>query len=202
MDLQIRGNGVSVSPELREFAAQKVARLDRLVQQVDVATLELRQAKSRSGSRAVTAQITLQSGPTVLRAEESDHEVKIAIDRAVDKLARQVQKVHSKRAHRKGAGGASIRTENPFAIDAGAVLESEFDLDEDGDGERDEFETVPSVVRRKQFVVKPMHVEEAIEQMELLGHSFYLFENADDRAVSVIYRRDDGAYGLISPAGS
>lgn len=200
MDLQIRGNGVSVSRELREFAAQKVARLDRLVQPVDVATLELRHANARSGARAVTAQLTLQSGPTILRAEESDHEIKIAIDRAVDKLARQVQKVHAKRTRRMGAGSASIRTASPFAIDAGSVLESDFDLDEESD-ERDG-EITPAVVRRKQFVVKPMHVEEAIEQMELLGHTFYLFENADDRTVSVIYRRTDGAYGLISPTAS
>jgi putative sigma-54 modulation protein len=192
MDLHIRGNGITVSDDLRAFADKRAARLQRLVRSVDEAKLELRHVHTRVGPDVVVAQLTLQSGKTLLRAEEQDPEAKVAIDRAADKLEQQVRKVHSKRARRRGDGVATIRT-----ADALAAIPDEdfaFDASTEDDGVR-----VPEVVRTKRFALKPMHVDEAIEQMELLGHDFYLFQNADEDTFSVLYRRKGGDYGLLLP---
>ena len=188
MDLSIRGNGVTISDDLRDFADERAARLDRLVTTVDSANLELRHNHTKSGPDTVTAQFTVKSGPTVLRAEEQDADVKAAIDRAISKIELQVRKVHSKRARRKGSAVDSIRTNDVLASPDVAF-----------DGMDSEDEVVGGVVRTKRFPVKPMDVEEAVEQLELLGHDFYIFQNADENGVSVVYRRRDGDYGLIVP---
>lgn len=193
MDLNIRGNGIAVSDELREFAGKRTARLDRLVRAVDDAKLELRHVHTRVGPDQVIAQLTIQSGRTVLRAEERDADPKIAIDRAADKLEQQVRKVHSKRARRKGEGIATIRTADVLA----AIPEEEITADLTTEDEADA--ALAEVVRTKRFPLKPMLVDEAIEQMELLGHDFYLFHNADENALSVLYRRKSGDYGLLLP---
>ncbi len=193
MDLNIRGNGIAVSDELREFADKRTARLDRLVRSVDDAKLELRHVHTRVGPDLVTAQLTIQSGRTVLRAEEQDPDAKQAIDRAVDKLEQQVRKVHSKRARRRGDAVATIRTADVLA----AIPEEEITADVATEDEA--AEAVAEVVRTKRFHLKPMHVDEAIEQLELLGHDFYLFQNADEDTLSVLYRRKSGDYGLLLP---
>ncbi len=193
MDLNIRGNGIAVSDELREFADKRTARLDRLVRSVDDAKLELRHVHTRVGPDLVIAQITIQSGRTVLRAEEQDPDARQAIDRAVDKLEQQVRKVHSKRARRRGDAVATIRTADVLA----AIPEEEITADVATEDEA--AEAIAEVVRTKRFQLKPMHVDEAIEQLELLGHDFYLFQNADEDTLSVLYRRKSGDYGLLLP---
>lgn len=210
MELKIRGNGVVVSDELRAFAEKRAARLDRLVDRVVDAKLELRKRHNRVGPDTVTAQLTLQSGRRLLRAEESHVDPMGAIDQAVDKLVRQVRRFHDKRADR-----AAPRPEPGFAADgltpldlpvpspahAGAtadavqVVAATAGTDADLDGEAD----VAPLVRVKRFALKPMDVDEAIAQMELLGHDFFLFRNADEESFNVIYRRRDGAYGLLAP---
>lgn len=193
MDLNIRGNGIAVSDELREFADKRTARLDRLVQAVDDAKLELRRVHTRVGPDQVIAQLTIQSGRTVLRAEERDADAKIAIDRAADKLEQQVRKVHSKRARRKGDGVATIRMADVLATIPDEEITADLTTEDEAS------EALAEVVRTKRFSLKPMHVDEAIEQMELLGHDFYLFQNADEDALSVLYRRKSGDYGLLLP---
>ena len=192
MALQIRGNGITVSDDVRDFAEQKVGRLDRFVPTVDERKLELRHNHAKSGPDTVTAQLTFQSGRTLLRAEEADPDVKLAIDRAVDKLLGQVRKVHSKRAKRSG-GGESIRfadvMESPFET-TGVAEPEEGDDPEEGLG---------AIVRTKRFTLKPMDVDEAIERMELLGHDFFLFQDADEHTFCVVYRRKGGDYGLLVP---
>jgi putative sigma-54 modulation protein len=118
----------------------------------------------------------------------------LAIDQAFDKLERQVRRFHDKRTRRHAPGQATIRdgvtTLEPRASEDGLDLD-ELDLeDEDGIG---------GLVRTKRFDLKPMDVDEAIEQMELLGHDFFLFHYVDEDIPSVVYRRRDGAYGLIIP---
>ncbi|CAA9534529.1 MAG: Ribosome hibernation promoting factor Hpf [uncultured Thermomicrobiales bacterium] len=195
MAIQIRGNGITVSDEVREFAEQRVTRLDRLVPKIDERKLELRHNHTRSGPDTVTAQVTVQTGRTLLRAEESDPDVKLAIDRAVDKLVGQVRKVHSKRSRRSN-GGDSVRLAETLAPDhviEEASSTSDFDDIDDGD------EAIGAVVRTKRFVLKPMDVDEAIERMELLGHDFFLFQSTDEQTFCVVYRRRGGDYGLLVP---
>ncbi|MCC6314454.1 MAG: ribosome-associated translation inhibitor RaiA [Thermomicrobiales bacterium] len=195
MDLQIRGNGVSVTDDLREFAERKADRLERMIDKIDDAKLELRHNRAKTGPHTITAQFTVQSGRTVLRAEESDPDARAAIDRAITKLSQQVRKVHSKRSQSKRAGVATIRTAETPVFIVEALPEPEDGLDEE---EREEL--LNGVVRTKRFSMKPMDVEEAIEQMELLGHDFFLFHNATEDSLAVVYRRKRGDYGLLLPS--
>ena len=114
----------------------------------------------------------------------------MAIDQAFDKLERQIRRVHDKRSRRHAPGQATIRDGVAEPETAPAV--DDVELDE----ERDE---VGELVRTKRFGMKPMDVDEAIEQMELLGHDFFLFHYVDEDIPSVVYRRRDGAYGLLIP---
>ena len=188
MDVNVRGNGVTVSDDLRDFARERASRLDRLVKTVDSANIELRHNHTKSGPDTITAQFTIQSGPTVLRAEERDPDVRLAIDRAAAKIEQQVRKVHSKRARRKGAAVETIRGADVLVAPDLAGL----DLDT-----LDSEDQPAPQVRVKRFAMKPMHLDEAIEQMELLGHDFFLFRNADTGHSAVVYQRANGDYGLI-----
>ncbi|MDQ3225711.1 MAG: ribosome-associated translation inhibitor RaiA [Chloroflexota bacterium] len=188
MEIQVRGHGVAIDEDLRTFVNTRAARLDHLVGRVSDAKLELRGLHNRAGPDTTAAQITMRSGREVLRAEERAQDEKLAIDRAFDKLERQIRRVHGKRSRRHAAGQVTIRD------GLGTMDEvSDFDI---RDGEE---EGVGDLVRTKRFGLKPMDVEEAIEQMELLGHDFFLFHYVDEDVLSVVYRRRDGAYGLLIP---
>lgn len=190
MELQIRGRGIPVTDEIRQFADRRTARLDRLVGPIVDAKLELRADNNRVGPPVTTAQLTIQTGRRLLRAEERDPEPMAAIDRAIDKLDRQIRRFHDRRADSKTRQTETIRTPS---------LPPEPDLLDELDEESDEPGARQGLVRTKRFMLKPMDVDEAIEQMELLGHDFYLFHNAVENNLSVVYRRRDGAYGLLVP---
>lgn len=193
MDIQVRGNGVSINDDVMEFINRRATRLDRLVDRVVDAKLELRALHNRVGPDVTAAQITIRSGRDVLRAEERDAEQIVAITQAFDKLERQIRRVHGKRSRRKAAGQPTIRDQFAVPMTDSEPDGLETDLDED-----DEI-AVGDLVRTKRFGVKPMDVEEAIEHMELLGHDFFLFHHAGEDIPSVVYRRRDGAYGLLIP---
>ena len=189
MEIQVRGKGVTIDDDLLEFVNRRAARLDRLVDRIVDAKLELRASHNRAGPDTTAAQITIQSGRRVLRAEERASDPRLAIDQAIDKLERQIRRVHGKRASRHSPGQATIRDEIPDPV---GVLSDGYEPDEDEDG-------IGNLVRTKRFELKPMDVEEAIEQMELLGHDFFLFHYLDEDVLSLVYRRRDGSFGLIIP---
>ena len=191
MELQIRGRGIPVTDEIRQFADKRAAKLDRLIGPVIDAKLELRTDNNRAGPPITTAQLTIQTGRRLLRAEERDPEPLAAIDRAVDKLDRQIRRVRDRRATSKTRQAETIRTP-AMPPEPDHLLD---DFEDDGA----EADARPGLVRTKRFLLKPMDVDEAIEQMELLGHDFYLFHNALENSLSVVYRRRDGAYGLLVP---
>lgn len=188
MEIQVRGNGVTINDDLREFIDRRAVRLDRMVDRVVDAKLELRAIHNRVGPDTTTAQITIQSGRDVLRAEERAADQIVAVDQAFDKLERQIRRVHDKRTRRHAPGQETIRAGALTTETASTTTQA--DLDDDDVG---------SLVRTKRFGMKPMDVEEAIEQMELLGHDFFLFHYSDEDIPSVVYRRRDGAYGLLIP---
>lgn len=191
MELQIRGRGIPISDEIRQFADKRAARLERLIGPVIDAKLELRADNNRVGPPMTTAQLTIQTGRRLLRAEERDPEPMAAIDRAIDKLDRQIRRFHDRRAVSKARQTETIRTP-AMPPEPDALLD---EIEDDGI----EPGTRQGLVRTKRFLLKPMDVDEAIEQMELLGHDFYLFHNAVENNLSVVYRRRDGAYGLLVP---
>lgn len=193
MDLQIRSHGTKVSDGLQPFIDRRMAKLDRIADRVVEAHLELRTEELRTGRAITTAQLTLRTGRHVLRAEERDEEAAKAIDASIDKLVGQGRRVSDKRSKR---GRRSSRMPSDgFALAPQTTLDVPGELELEGDA--------PSpVVRTKRFQMKPMAVEEAIDQMELIGHEFFLFRNADEDQLNVLYRRRDGTFGLIAPARS
>lgn len=182
MELQFRILDLPDAPALKDFALTRTASLDHLVDRVVDAQMELRRRHQRSGGEATRVQLTIQVGRQLLRAEEEDHDPRRAIDQVVDKMARQIRRYHDKRTDRKGRGN------DQTVLDA-VVIEDESDDDS----------PAPAIVRTKRFLMKPMHVEEAIDQLELLGHDFFLFQNAEEAQMNVVYRRRDGSYGLLGP---
>lgn len=178
MDLTIRGNNIQISDEIRERANVHANRLDRVAASVVDAKLELRHQPQKTGD-VVVAQVTMQTGRVIHRAEERDVDALKAIDRSMEKIERQLRKYHEKRSDRHGRRVPDVAIAEPQVSD---------------DGETDE-----TVVRTKRFPVKPMDVDEAIEQMQLLGHDFFLFRSIEASEISLIYKRKDGSIGLLVP---
>jgi len=188
MELTIRGAEITVNDELRDYAQSRVDRLDRYIEHVVDAKLELKRSKRRNSSGGVVAQLTIQTGRDLLRAEEQDQDVRKAIALAASKLESQARRVGERRSSRKRAG----QPLNEILIPEPVVA----------DGVTDDLEEIGHVVRTKRFALKPMDIDEAIEQMELLGHDFFLFHNTEESGVNVLYRRKDGTFGLLAPVTS
>lgn len=180
MQLLITGKNLSVSDRTEEFVRTKLERLDRHLHEPVEARVELSQEKTKSANQRHIVQVTLANNGTVIRAEERAADIKVAVDAVVDKLDKQIRRYKDKQV-RKRRAGEKISQEV-----AAAAAEGEID---------DE----ARVVRTKRFKTSPMNAEEAIDQMELLGHSFFLFLNADSGDLNVVYRRNDGNYGLLEP---
>ena len=185
MELVFKTHHQPIDESLRAYARRKLDRLARYLPTVQEAVVELRKENSREASQRYRVQVTVNTNGTWLRAEERAAEPRTAVDLASDALTRQVKR-HKDRTYRSGhAGRQRART----------VREPEVD----GAPEDDEGLILGRVVREKRFPIQIMSVEEAVEQMELLGHSFFLFHDSDERGYALLYRRRDGDYGLIRP---
>ncbi len=187
MELTITVHNLDLTTRLQNYVEHKTARLDRYMPRLADITVELSTYQTRSASDRQVAQITIRDERgTILRAEERSNDIFGAVDAVVDKLYRQIKRYRGKKVARRRSGlGPEILEElEPVPISD--------ELDEEEDEE-------PAIVRTKRFTMRPMPTDEAIEQMELLGHDFYVFYNADDEAVNVVYRRHDGNYGLLQP---
>ncbi len=200
MDVHIRAAGLKVSDEMQAFIDRKMSKLDKLAEHVVEAHLELKKDTVRSEGELTTAQLTLQTGRHILRAEVQDVESTKAIDAAVDKLVRQVRKFNGKRSDRKKRGASANGTPRhgdypSLDLDGLGSETPDTGIDETSDDEE-------RLVRTKRFLMKPMIVDEAIDQMELIGHDFFLFQNADEDELNVLYRRRDGTYGILAPTSS
>jgi ribosome hibernation promoting factor len=181
MRLQVKGKNVEVSDSMRRYAEEKLGKLDRQLHALTQVELELCVEKNPSISANQIAEATVfTKGPT-LRAREASTDMKASIDQLTDKLLRQVEHYRAKRSrkHVRGngnqpppGGSMSISDEEP----------------------------APQIVKTKQFAVKPMSAEEAALQLELVGHDFFVFRSDESNEVNVIYRRNDGGYGLIEPS--
>jgi putative sigma-54 modulation protein len=184
---------------MRAYAEQKLAKVEPLFGPISDSQLEVRTIKQKTGDISVV-QITLRSGRRILRAEERATEPSKALDKALDKLTRQARKSHDRMTNKNRRTPTSEAVDRLAAMPdlraaAPVVVDGEEPIDEE-DEERD----LAEVVRTKRFSVKPMTVDEAIDQMELLGHDFFLFHNADEDQLNVRYRRREGTYGLLAPS--
>jgi putative sigma-54 modulation protein len=176
--LQVKGKNVELSPALRDYAQKKLGKLEKHLNDSARVELELARERNPSIGASEVAEATVWTKGPVLRARESSHDMKASIDLLVDKLERQAQRVREKR--RRGPG-----RDHGHAVDLAAAPPAAPEE--------------PLIVKTKQFAVKPMSAEEAVLQLELVGHDFFVFQNAETNGVNVVYRRRDGRYGLIEP---
>jgi putative sigma-54 modulation protein len=179
LEVQVYGRNVEVTDRMMEYARKKVAKLDRFLNDIDEARVDLAYIKSaRSAEDRQVAQITVRGKGYILRAEERSDDVFTALDSALDKLQRQMERFKGKRQRGRGDGKT-----------ASQVVEV---------ASEDEAEDQSLIVRRKKFVLTPMDEVEALEQMKLLSHEdFFVFYNSITNSVNVLYLRRDGLYGLI-----
>jgi len=175
MQVSIFARNVEVTPRLREHVEQKVGKLDRYLPSIDEARVDLKVENTRSNSHRQVAQLTVRVRGKILRAEERTNDMFASIDAVMDKMYRQIARYKGKRQDRWHAVIEELPVEEPAE------------------------ETAGKIVRIKRFEVLPMSQEEAVEQMELLGHHFYVFLDADEDAISILYKRNDDNYGLLQP---
>ena len=178
MRLQVKGKNVVVTDSIRQYAQEKLAKLERQLADPTRVELELAVEKNPSIAANHVAEATIWTKGPVLRAREANVDMKASIDQLVDKLERQVKRYRAKRRPRRGQAPP---------LEA-AVPEDAIPVDSE-----------PRIVKTKRFPVKPMSPEEAVLQLELVGHDFFVFQNAETMDVNVVYRRRDGSYGLIEP---
>ena len=185
MDIVVRGRNFEITPRLQDYVDKKVGKLDRYLPTIDEARMELSVESTQSAQHSQIAQLTVRSRGRILRAEERDQDIFAAIDTVMDKMQRQITRYKDRAASRKESRGVEIQPEA--------------ELEPLTEAEREELEPAGAIVRTKRFPVTPMDPEEAIEQMELLGHDFFVFLNADVKSINVLYRRKNGDYGLLQP---
>ncbi|MCM3115308.1 ribosome-associated translation inhibitor RaiA [Neobacillus sp. MER 74] len=179
MNYNVRGENIEVTPAIREYVEKKIAKLERYFTEAPDAKVNVNLRFNQDKTSKV--EVTIPLPQLVLRAEETNVDMYAGIDLITDKLERQIRK-HKTKVNRK------FREKGDFPITFATTENTEVhDLDED------ELE----LVRTKRFDLKPMDSEEAILQMNMLGHSFYVFTNADTHRTNVVYKRRDGRYGLI-----
>jgi len=183
MKFNIRGENIQVTAALREYVEKKVGRLEKYfeAQPADVqVTMQVHRGEG-------TIEVTIPLNGMIIRAEETHEDMYAAIDLIAEKLERQIRK-HKTKLMRKlridSTSRAAQRESQPVAVLTADMDEEDIDI---------------NIVRTKRFDLKPMDAQEAVMQMDMLGHSFFVFHNSDTNDVSVVYRRNDGRYGLIEP---
>jgi putative sigma-54 modulation protein len=191
MELTFRSRHVPVTDSLRKYANRKLSRLSRYLALVDEVVVELEQEGGEHARRYVV-QLTVNCNGTYLRAEERGARLLPVVDAAADILSRQVRSYKEKLYHRD----KHVKARGAALTGKGVVPE---EVEEEDEEEEEKEIVLGRVVRVKRFAVKPMTEEEAIEQMELLDHDFFLFFDADADTYVLLYRRRDGDYGMIIP---
>jgi putative sigma-54 modulation protein len=184
MQFQVKGRNLEVSDAIRSYAEAKLSKLERQLTDPRV-ELELAVEKNPSIAENNVAEATIwTNGPgtngPVLRAREASGDMRASIDQLVAKLERQINRYRTRRRDRRRR---AARASSPTPDTIQAMAEDE----------------EPQIVKTKQFALNPMSAEEAVLQLELVGHDFFVFRSAASGDVNVVYRRNDGGYGLIEP---
>ena len=195
MEMQILVRNMRLSDRSEDYIQKKIARLERHLRERVDAKLELSRTAARSETDRFVAQMTINTSGATLRGQESGLTLFAAVDAVTDVMDKQIRR-YKGRAYRTSQARRSARNQ-AIREDVGALIEEIVAVD---DEEQDEsIEELGKVVRVKSFSMEPMMVEDAIMEMELLDHDFFLFHNAENDRHSVVYRRTDGDYGMIEP---
>ena len=178
MELRIIGKNIELIPTVHQYIERKLGKLNRHLPNIIESKVEVSEEKTKSPQQRFIVRVTVAGSGTRCYGEEKGEDLFTAIDRAAGVITRQLEH-HKGKRYEKGRSSSFART--GFSGEEGAA------------------QPAREVVRVKRFAVKPMSVAEAADQMELLGHDFFLFFNADAEELNLLYRRKDGNYGLIEP---
>lgn len=170
MKVLVRGRNIEVTDALKDYVTKRLGKLDKYLDNLGDAQVTL--AVEKESHRI---EVTIPVNGMILRGEEATGDMYTSIDMVVEKLEKQIEKFKGKLTRRAGKGAP------------------------EGKGAAAHDENGPKVVKTKRFAIKPMAIDEAVLQMNLLGHSFFVFSNAETEQVNVVYKRKDGNYGLIEP---
>ena len=183
IEVEIYGRNMEITDRIEEYVTKKVSKLDRYLPGIEEARVDVSYVKSaRSAADRQVAQITIRGKGFILRSEERSDDIFSALDTALDKMQRRIERYKGKRFRGRGDGRST----------ADLALEAQED--------EESTELGPVIARRKRFELVPMDELEALEQMALLGHeTFFVFFNASTNEINVLYKRRDGTYGLIEP---
>ncbi|GGH88872.1 putative sigma-54 modulation protein [Pullulanibacillus pueri] len=184
MNFNIRGENLTVTTSLRQYAERKISKLERYFDSEIHSDVHI---NLHVHNNEQVIEVTIPMQEMLLRAEEAHSDLYAAIDLVVEKLERQIRKYKTK-VNRKNRqmSGTKRMAQYAFQGNTAAIM----DVD-------DEEESSFDIVRTKRFNLKPMDAEEAILQMDMLGHNFFVFSNSETGLTNVVYKRKDGKYGLI-----
>lgn len=174
MKFNIRGKNMDVTPAIKSYIEEKIGRLDKYLESPSDVTANI-VIKVRGNEQII--EVTVPISKIILRGEESHNDLYAAIDLVSDKMERQIRKNKTRLKKRK---------------DKNEIIDFNYDFEVSKDEDVEEV-----IVKRKTIDMKPMNEEEALLQMDLLGHEFFVFKNTDSECVSVLYKRKDGNYGII-----
>ena len=177
MKLTITGRKVNLKENFKERVEKKLSKFDRIFGEDAHAYVTVTLEKNRQ-----TVEVTIKQNGMVYRAESTTNEMNESLDKVVDVLGRQIRKNKARLEKRL----RSTHIDDIIAVDNSKLDENEEELEY-------------KVIRSKQFPVKPLDVEEAILQMNMVGHQFYMFRNFESGEINVVYRRKDNTYGLLEP---
>lgn len=182
MDLHLTGKNLEISPQAREYLTLKLNKVNRYLPRILAFDVVASREMTRSPDQQFIVQVTIDSNGTLIRGEERAQDLHAATDKVYEVLSRQIEHYKGKSPFKKGRRPGSIRT-STTEVTAAVSEESE----EEG----------PRVVKNKRFELKPMSIEEAMDQMQLLGHDFFLYYDPDTNNINLLYKRKDGNLGLI-----
>ncbi|HZD72200.1 MAG TPA: ribosome-associated translation inhibitor RaiA [Actinomycetes bacterium] len=182
MQVTVKGRNTEVPEKLRRHAQQKLAKVRRFDDRILAMDVEFSEERNPRVAEAHRVEVTVTTKARLVRAQASAADPAAAVDQVIDRLERQIKKLKGRRVD---------RTQHAEGVKA---LVSQVEQ-----REPDEQATEPTFARYKRIEMKPITPEEAVEQMELLGHDFFLFSNAETQQANVVYRRRNGGYGLIEP---
>lgn len=179
MEMIVKGRHMDIAPKVREYAEEKIGRITKILNGMLMsAEVELYSEKNPSIAENQVAEVTVYTKGPVIRAKEASTDMYAAIDLVSEKLETQVRKFKTKVVDRHTKGTPAVVPEpTPLVPEA---------LEE------------PAIVKVKRIEAKPMSADEAVLQMELLGHDFFVFRSEDTEGINVLYRRRDGDYGMIT----
>ena len=201
MDITVNAHHIAVSGAMEKYIHEKVGRLSRFLPNLTNATVDISQQKTNRGPDKISVQITVRhSRGAILRTEESVDVVEnpfvdsqAAVNLAADKMYRRISRFKGKRRDRHERAGRFEATIEE--LDLAEALPDEEELSAAPDAEQQNMK----IFRRKAVSVSAMTEEEAIEQMELLGHTFFMFHHAQRNQINVLYKRSNGGYGVLDP---